>query len=194
MKRITRSRPPAAIVVATMALIAALAGTALAGPDATSSAITKAKVKKVANKQINKRLPWQTADIADAAVTGPKLADGAVSSAKIEDGAVTTADLAVGASPRVYMHFDNTGTFQPGESRGVVSISKPAGNVACLDLDITPVIGGGTRGINAGAAPFHIQVGVPPEPAQAGCNADHQDAVVQVAGAATLPDVYAWFD
>ena len=53
------SRPSPAIVVAALALIAALAGTAVAGPGASSSAITKSKVKKIANKQINKLLPGE---------------------------------------------------------------------------------------------------------------------------------------
>ena len=136
----------------------------------------------------------KTADIADGAVTNPKLADGAVNSAKIEDGSVNSGDLAPGASPHVYMHFDSTGVFQENQSRGVLSVTRPVGNVACLDLDINPVIGGATRGVAAGSPPFNIQVGVPPEPAQLGCDAAHSDAVVQVAANATLPDVYAWFE
>jgi hypothetical protein len=73
MSRIFHLRPSPAIVVAVLALVAALAGTAIAGQGATTSAVTKAKVKKVANKQINKRIPWKTQDIADNAITAPKL-------------------------------------------------------------------------------------------------------------------------
>jgi hypothetical protein len=57
--------PSPAILVAMLALVAALAGTALAGPDATPSALTKSKVKKIAKKQINKLVPG----IADAQIT-----------------------------------------------------------------------------------------------------------------------------
>ena len=56
MTRIIRSRPSPAIIVAVVALIAALAGTAVAGPGASSSALTKAKVRTIANKQANKAL------------------------------------------------------------------------------------------------------------------------------------------
>jgi hypothetical protein len=50
-------RPWPAIVVAVVALVAAVAGTAVAGPSATTSALTKAKVKKIAKKQVNKLAP-----------------------------------------------------------------------------------------------------------------------------------------
>jgi hypothetical protein len=45
------------MVVAVMALVAALAGTAVAGPDASTSALNKKKAKKIAKKQINKLAP-----------------------------------------------------------------------------------------------------------------------------------------
>jgi hypothetical protein len=54
------ARSPA-IVVAALALVAALAGTALAGGGATSSAITKSKVKNIANKQANNVIDEATA-------------------------------------------------------------------------------------------------------------------------------------
>jgi hypothetical protein len=58
MGRLSRgSRPSPAIVVAVLALVAALAGTALARPQATTSAISKKKVKKIATKQIKKLAP-----------------------------------------------------------------------------------------------------------------------------------------
>jgi hypothetical protein len=56
MNRIIRSRPSPAIIVAVVALVAALAGTAVAGPGASSSAITKSKVKTIANKQADKAI------------------------------------------------------------------------------------------------------------------------------------------
>jgi len=55
------SRPSPAIIVAVLALVAALGGTALAGSEVHSSAVTKKKVKKlarkVADKQITRRAP-----------------------------------------------------------------------------------------------------------------------------------------
>jgi hypothetical protein len=61
------------MVVAAVALIFAVAGTAIAGPGAISNKISKSKVKKIAKKQINKAAPGlsvahaQTAGSADSA-------------------------------------------------------------------------------------------------------------------------------
>jgi hypothetical protein len=86
-------RPSPAIFVAVAALVAAVAGSALAGPSASTSAFTKQKAKKITNKLIDKRLPIDTAELGDAAVTTPKLADGAVTTPKLGDAAVTTPKL-----------------------------------------------------------------------------------------------------
>jgi hypothetical protein len=75
MGSIRTSRPSSAIVVAALALVGALVGTALAGTDATTSAINKKKVKKIATKQINKLAPGlsvasaETANVANRATT-----------------------------------------------------------------------------------------------------------------------------
>jgi hypothetical protein len=111
MSGIARRRPSPAIIVAVVALVAALAGTAVAGPGAETSKITKAKVKKIANKQINKRLPWKTADIADDAVTTPKLANGAVVSPKL--GTVDTHAVTQSVSAGAY--FEATANCGSGE-------------------------------------------------------------------------------
>lgn len=67
------SRPSPAIVVAALALVAALAGTAVAGPDASTSAISKKKVKKIAEKQainqINELAPGLSVANADTAAS-----------------------------------------------------------------------------------------------------------------------------
>jgi hypothetical protein len=63
MRRIMRSRPSPAIIVAVVALVAALAGTAVAGPGANSSVITGAKVVKKANKVFDSRLPITSAEL-----------------------------------------------------------------------------------------------------------------------------------
>jgi hypothetical protein len=97
MGSIFKSRPSPAIIVAVAALVAALAGTAIAGPSASTSAVTKSKVKKIANKQIDKRFPVGSENIADAAVTTPKLADAAVTTPKLADGTVTTPKLGNGS-------------------------------------------------------------------------------------------------
>jgi hypothetical protein len=86
-RRIRDGRPSPAIIVAALALVAALAGTAVAGPQATSSAINKKKVKKIARKQANKAI--------DAAlpVGGDGIADGAVGRGKIAASAVGPSAL-----------------------------------------------------------------------------------------------------
>ena len=65
MKRVRALRSLPAIVVAALALVAALAGTAIAGPGAESSAINKKKVKKIASKQIKKAAPGLSVDNAE---------------------------------------------------------------------------------------------------------------------------------
>jgi hypothetical protein len=80
MGRLSRgSRPSSAIAVAVLALVAALAGTALAGPQATTSAINKKKVKKIASKQIHKLAP--DLSVANANSLGGKPASNYASSA-----------------------------------------------------------------------------------------------------------------
>jgi hypothetical protein len=78
MKRITRSRPSPAIIVAVVALVAALAGTAVAGQGAeTSSALgqkIKKKATKAANKVVDETLPITSAElgtIATRSVSAP---------------------------------------------------------------------------------------------------------------------------
>ena len=56
MKLSKASRPSPALVLAALALVFAMVGTAIAGPDAISNKITKPKVKKIAKKQANKVL------------------------------------------------------------------------------------------------------------------------------------------
>ena len=82
MTRIRDLRPSPAIIVAVVALIAAVGGTALAGQVAITSKISKKKVKKIANKQIDKRLPLGTEDIADGAVNAAKVLNGSLGTAK----------------------------------------------------------------------------------------------------------------
>ncbi len=100
-----------AIGVAGVALVAALTGTALAGPDATTSAITKRKVKRIAAKQINALAAGLSVNHANTAGTaspsgpaggelsgsypGPALANGSVDSAKVENRSLRATDYTV---------------------------------------------------------------------------------------------------
>ena len=85
-------RPSAGLIVAVIALVVALAGTAIAAPANTvkSKHIVDLTIKA---KDI-KDAAVTTAKLADAAVTTPKLADAAVTTPKLADAAVTTPKLA----------------------------------------------------------------------------------------------------
>jgi hypothetical protein len=95
MSRITR-RPSPALFVAALALVAALAGTAIAGPEASTS-VSKKKVKKIAKKeakkQINKVLPLEAGDLADGSVERDKIADGAIDGSKVADDSIGSEKL-----------------------------------------------------------------------------------------------------
>jgi hypothetical protein len=54
MRRLRQARPRPAFVVAVAALIAALAGTAIASDPVATTSISKKKTKKIAKKQANK--------------------------------------------------------------------------------------------------------------------------------------------
>ena len=76
MSRFKHRSPSGAILVAVLVLVAAVAGTAVAGPDATTS-ISKKKTtkiaKKQAKKQVNKVLPIEGENLADGSTTASKL-------------------------------------------------------------------------------------------------------------------------
>jgi hypothetical protein len=97
MRQLTRSRPSPALIVAVLALGLAIAGTAIAGPQAVLSGLTKSKVKKIAKRQatraVDARFPVDGPEIADGAVGSAKLGEGAVTSSKLGDAAVTSSKL-----------------------------------------------------------------------------------------------------
>jgi hypothetical protein len=80
--------PSPALVVGIVALVAAVAGTAVAHRASTSAKqVTVKRVKRIANQQINNRLPLKAANIANGAITTAKLASGAVKAGQL--GTVT---------------------------------------------------------------------------------------------------------
>jgi hypothetical protein len=66
-----QARPSAALIVATIALAAAFTTTAIAGPGALTRAVSPAKVKKIAGKQIKKKAVLGPGKIVSADVRPP---------------------------------------------------------------------------------------------------------------------------
>lgn len=112
------SKPSPALIVATIALVAALAGSAVALPgkntidknDLKKGSVTSKALKAgavgsaaIADGQVGAAdiapgvIPKVDVTIADGSITTAKLADGAVSAAKIAAGGVSSAAIAAGA-------------------------------------------------------------------------------------------------
>jgi hypothetical protein len=92
MKRLQLTRPSPAMVLAAIALVLAMAGTAIAGPSAISSKITKSKVKQIAKKQINKAAPGLSVQNADN-LGGAPAADYLKSANVRADGFASSVDI-----------------------------------------------------------------------------------------------------
>jgi hypothetical protein len=98
-----------ASLLALVALVFALAGTAVALPGKNKVDANDIKKNAVKSKAIKKGAIKEP-KIASGAVTTPKLADGAVNSAKIADGSVAAADLVPGVEgARGYGALTNSG-------------------------------------------------------------------------------------
>jgi hypothetical protein len=87
-------RPSSGVLVGVLALVAAVAGPAVAGPTATTSKLSKKKVVKIADQEINKLAPGLSVAHAESANTATN-ADRALS-ANTADSA-TTAQSATNA-------------------------------------------------------------------------------------------------
>jgi hypothetical protein len=94
--RIKLSSRSSTAALAVTALVAALAGTALAGPDATISELSKKKVKRVATKQATKQVNALAPALADAQIDrrAPDLSVANAANA----GTAATAQAAANAS------------------------------------------------------------------------------------------------
>jgi hypothetical protein len=95
MLGITATRRSPAIIVAVLSLVAALAGTAIAGPDASSSALSKKKVKKLVKKEVAKQIANSTGPQGPRGEQGPPgpTVSGFASATK-EDSPVPLAGMA----------------------------------------------------------------------------------------------------
>jgi hypothetical protein len=105
------SRPSPAILVAVIALVAAFAGTAIAGPGASTSAVDKSDVKRIATKKANKAV--------NAAFP--------VTSAKL--GTINTRTQTQTLPPTGFAGTDVTANCQTGEKAISGGVNAPTGDV-----------------------------------------------------------------
>jgi hypothetical protein len=122
MKLSKASRPSPALVLAALALVFAMVGTAIAGPDAISNKITKPKVKNISKKQANKVLDQRESSLD---VNSAKRADNA-NNADNADNAVT-AD-----GPAAWAHLSSTGTVLAGRGVEAGNVSAGAAGYWCF--------------------------------------------------------------
>ena len=141
MRRLTTSRPSPALIVAVLALVLAVAGTAIAGPQAMISGLTKSTVKKIAKRQatraVDGRFPVDGSEIADGTVGSAKLGGGAVTSSKLGDAAVTSTKLGDAAVTSTKLGAAAVTTDKL--ANGAVTAPKTAMQWALVDSDGTIV-------------------------------------------------------
>jgi hypothetical protein len=202
MRRIKQTKPSPALLVAVVALVAALAGTAVGGMAVTSLSKKETKqVRKIANKkaksqdkkQDERNFPVDSSQVGDAAVTSPKIADGAATSPKIADGAVTSpriADAAVtpakiaDAAKGVpgYALVAGNGFVNNDEQRGVVGTNRPSVGLYCFDLSFEAqvVVASVETGPTAIAKVFAPG-------GSGGCPVGFKDAAVEIVDLSDMP-------
>ena len=98
-----RLRPSPALIVAALALVVALAGTAIAAPDIATKKVTKSKVKKIAKQQANKQIKKKAPNLAVA----------------VADQADDANNADSATAPFAYAHVTETGTVETARSRGI---------------------------------------------------------------------------
>jgi hypothetical protein len=133
MRKFRLKAPSPALVVATVALVVAMAGTGYAA-------------FKVGTKNIK-----------NGAVTTKKLHNGAVTTKKIKDGAVTAAKLDLGgASPAAFARVSAAGALDTANSRNVGSVTPGAiaGYYCLRGIPFTPRGGQATVDYKASANQF----------------------------------------
>ena len=110
MSAAKRTLPSPAVLLAMIALVAAVGGSAVAGVATTS--LSKKQVKKIAKQQVKRQFPVKESQIAEAAVTGAKVADGALGTAKFAGSiptarATNSADQSIPSSTTTTLAFDS---------------------------------------------------------------------------------------
>ena len=91
-----RRQPSVALIVAAVALVAALAGTAIAGPNGAMEKIDRKKVKAIAAKQVNKLAPGIADRRIDARAPGLAAASAATAQTFDPDATLRSGDTLTG--------------------------------------------------------------------------------------------------
>jgi hypothetical protein len=142
-------RPSAPLIVAILALVAALAGSAIAGSNSSPGAITKKQVKKLAKKQIDRLVPALVNERIDQRAPGLSVANAvrAGSAANAENAA--TAGTATSAQRADT--FNPDATLRSGETlTGVWAVAGGTGASAPDAIPFTPQLAA-----NLGAGAVH---------------------------------------
>jgi hypothetical protein len=167
MKLSKASRPSPALVLAALALVFAMVGTAIAGPDAISSKVTTKKVKKIAKKQANKVLDQRESSLnvnsADSAANADNLGGQPPSAYALSDSEAYHEIGAPGEPPfqngwsnfsatfsSAAFYMDDLGVVHlkgalAGTS-GTVAFTLPAGYRPALELFLPLAVGGPAAG------------------------------------------------
>jgi hypothetical protein len=171
MTRIKRLRPTPGTLIATIALVFAMSGAAVA-----------------ANGTVT------TEDIAKRAVTGPKIAKDSVKSGKIVDGKIKAKDLATDVIPEVPSHAygrinRTAGNAAPAAGAvGITGVAAGPTGITCYDLAAAPVSGSATVVEEGPAdrpgATVELLIGAHP-----GCAAPYTDAATSTRALSTASPV-----
>ena len=146
MRQSKASRPSPVFILAVLALVAAFAGTAIAGPDAISNKVTKSKVKTIAKKQINKAAPGLSVAEAKKAGNAERLG-GDPASAYLKGTGVR------------FVRINSDGTINTALSKGVTQANVTTdgpGNYCISGLDPAPL--NAQAAIDFGGSPFNAQI------------------------------------
>ncbi len=141
-----RRLPSPALVISSIALIAAIGGGsfAFANSDKNQNKVTKSTVKKISKQQIKKAAPGLSVDHANSAgsadtATSATNADNAAHAAAADTAtSADTATTADSAQPVAFAHINADGTLDTANSKGVGAVQSSAGLFCISGVSFTP--------------------------------------------------------